>query len=114
MERVGFPTPAWSAPTRLDEAQEAARQMGYPVVLGRTHAGVERSAVRWPVQRTSFAIEFEPYRLAKGHTSVLAHDADVALPIVQRYHDLGRSMWSASPAVSMSMVPSSLSAIAAR
>ena len=27
--------------------------------------------------------------MPKATTSVLAHDADVALPIVQRYHDLG-------------------------
>src|SRR6185295_5825303 len=90
MERVGFPTPAWAAPTSLDEAQEAARQMGYPVVLKpRTHAGV--GTIRGSVARTpdELAIEFEPYRLAQGHTSVLAHDADVAMPIVQRYHDLG-------------------------
>ena len=90
MESVGFPTPAWAAPTSLDEAREAARQLGYPVVLKpRTHAGV--GTIRGSVARSAdeLAIEFEPYRLANGNTSVLAHDADVAMPIVQRYHDLG-------------------------
>ncbi len=90
MERVGFPTPAWAAPTSLEEAQEAARQMGYPVVLKpRTHAGV--GTIRGSVARSAdeLAVEFAPYGLDKGNTSVLAHEANVGMPIVQRYHDLG-------------------------
>jgi predicted ATP-grasp superfamily ATP-dependent carboligase len=90
MEGVGFPTPEWAAPTSLDEAHEAAERMGYPVVLKpRTHAGV--GTIRGSVARSpdELALDFEPYRLAKGNTSVLARDLDVALPIVQRYHDLG-------------------------
>jgi hypothetical protein len=65
--------------------------MGYPVVLKpRTHAGV--GTIRGSVARSpdELAIDFEPYRMAKGrHASVLARDTDVAMPIVQRYHDLG-------------------------
>jgi hypothetical protein len=90
MERVGFPTPAWAAPTSLEEAREAARQIGYPVVLKpRTHAGI--GTIRGSVARSpdELAVQFVPYELEKGSRAVVAHDADVTMPIVQRYHDLG-------------------------
>jgi D-aspartate ligase len=90
MDEIGFPTPAWATPSSLDEAQAAAQRIGYPVVLKpRTHAGI--GMFRGSVVRSDaeLAMCFERQALTAGHTTVLAHDADVGLPIVQRYHDLG-------------------------
>lgn len=89
MTATGFPTPDWAAPTSVDEASEAAQAIGYPVVLKpRTHAGV--GGHRGLVVRSAdeLAAAFGPYAL-RGASTVLAHDRHAALPIVQRYHELG-------------------------
>jgi predicted ATP-grasp superfamily ATP-dependent carboligase len=67
MVRVGFPTPRWATPSTVDEAVAAAEDVGYPVVLK----------------------PFSRFPLASGQSSVLAHDPDVGLPLVQHYHELG-------------------------
>ena len=90
MRRVGFPTPCWSTPTTLVEARSAAGKIGYPVVLKpRSHVGV--GATRGVVVRAADQLDraFVPYPLTAGHTAVLRHDADLALPMIQRYHELG-------------------------
>lgn len=90
MAEIGFPTPAWATPSSLAEARAVARDIGYPVVLKpRTHAGIGRSR-GWVVRSDAeLALRFERHALTAAHTSVLARDPDVGLPIVQRFHDLG-------------------------
>ena len=90
MANVGFPTPATAAPVTAAEAQASAAEIGYPVVLKpRSHAGI--GTTRGTVVRTpeALATRFRPYRIPEGSTSVTRHDPDLALPIVQRYHELG-------------------------
>jgi D-aspartate ligase len=90
MHRVGFPTPCWRTPTTLDEARAAADEIGFPVVLKpRSHVGV--GATRGIVVRAADQLEraFEAYPLTHGHTTVLRHDADLTMPVIQRYHELG-------------------------
>lgn len=90
MDEVGFPTPAWGTPSSLEEARTIARQLGYPVVLKpRTHAGIGMSRGSVVRSDAELAMRFERLALTQGHTAVLAHDVDVGLPILQRYHDLG-------------------------
>jgi D-aspartate ligase len=90
MGRVGFPTPCWRTPATLDEARSAADEIGYPIVLKpRSHVGV--GATRGVVVRTADQLEraFVPYPLTGGHSTVLRHDADLTMPLIQRYHELG-------------------------
>ena len=90
MERVGFPTPKWAVPSSRGEALAAAERIGYPVVVKpRTHVGVGNTrgaVVRSPDELAS---AFRPFRLRDGSITVVNQDPHVALPIVQRYHELG-------------------------
>jgi D-aspartate ligase len=87
---VGFPTPPWATPTNVAEACDAARDIGYPVVLKpRSHVGVGPIRGAVVTGAGQLARAFEPYPLADGHETVLAHDRDLALPVIQRYHELG-------------------------
>jgi predicted ATP-grasp superfamily ATP-dependent carboligase len=90
MSKIGFPTPCWRTPTTLAEARSAAEEIGYPVVLKpRSHVGV--GATRGTVVRAADQLDraFVPYSLTDDHTAVLSHDADLAWPLIQRYHELG-------------------------
>jgi predicted ATP-grasp superfamily ATP-dependent carboligase len=90
MEHVGFPTPPTATPVTVTEAQASAAEIGYPVVLKpRTHAGI--GTYRGTVARTpeDLAVGFRRYAIADGNTCVTRHDPDLALPILQRYHELG-------------------------
>jgi biotin carboxylase len=90
LQEVGFPTPPWATPTTLAETCDAAHDLGYPLVLKpRSHVGVGpiRGAVVTGADQLARA--FKPYRLTGGQEAVLVHDRDLALPLVQRYHELG-------------------------
>jgi D-aspartate ligase len=89
-EQAGFPVPPAAAPTTVDEALEAAEEIGYPVVLKpRSHAGV--GLRRGVVVGTADALvsTFRPWLIRPGNDTVLAVEPDVALPIVQHYYELG-------------------------
>ncbi len=48
LQNVGFPTPPWATPTTLDEACDAAHDIGYPLVLKpRSHVGVGSRRGAW-------------------------------------------------------------------
>lgn len=86
MAEAGFPTPPSAEPQSLDEADVAAAALGYPVVLKpRSHVGVglARGAVAHTPDELTEA--FRPYELVGGHASLGARNADVSLPILQRY-----------------------------
>lgn len=88
MANVGFPTPPTATPATPDEAQACAADIGFPVVLKpRSHAGL--GVYRGSVARTpaELARQFRPYAIGEGQMAVERHDPDLALPIVQHYHD---------------------------
>jgi predicted ATP-grasp superfamily ATP-dependent carboligase len=89
-ERIGFPVPPWATPADADEALIAADEIGYPVVLKpRSHAGVGLRRGVVVGSRDVLASTFRPWPIRPGNDSVLAVEPDVALPLVQRYYELG-------------------------
>lgn len=90
MARVGFPTPPSAIPTTAAEAALVAAELRYPVVLKpRTHAGV---GVRRGIvvnHAAGLASMFRAFDIGDGHTNVLNHDPDAAVPLVQHYYELG-------------------------
>jgi D-aspartate ligase len=90
MLAIGFPTPRWAAPRTLAEARCAADDIGYPLVLKpRSHVGIGANRGIVVCNTDELAQAFSPYPLTDGHTTVLRHDSDLALPLIQRYHELG-------------------------
>lgn len=90
MADAGFPAPAAGSPASLDEALQLAERLSYPVVMKpRSHAGV--GFARGIVARSAaeLAASFGRFPMTAGQDSVLAHDADVDVPMIQRYHQLG-------------------------
>lgn len=88
MERVGFPTPATTTPSCVEEALEDAEQIGYPVVLKpRSHVGIGRP--RGTVVRTPEALrqQFVAYDLWTKPSGVLDEEPDLALPVLQAFID---------------------------
>ena len=90
MARVGFPVPPSGAPLTVDEAVELAAELTYPVVLKpRSHAGIGLRRGLVVRNEADLVATFRRFPMATGQDAVLAHDADVTLPIVQHYHELG-------------------------
>ena len=90
MARIGFPSPLTRTPTSVAEALTMAEEISYPVVLKpRSHAGI--GVRRGVVVRSAADLEatFRPFPLAWGQDAVLAEDPDLALPLLQHYHELG-------------------------
>jgi predicted ATP-grasp superfamily ATP-dependent carboligase len=90
LDRVGFPSPQTRTPTSLAEALAMAEEITYPVVLKpRSHAGI--GLRRGVVVRTEQELRatFRRFPVAAGQESVLTEDPDVALPLLQHYHELG-------------------------
>ncbi len=81
LDTLGFPVPAWAAPTDLDQARAAASRLGYPLVVKpRSHVGVgiERGAVVHNEAELDSA--FAPL----GDSGRLgSHHADLELPMLQ-------------------------------
>jgi D-aspartate ligase len=87
---LGFPTPPWATPATVEEATAAAEEIGYPVVLKpRTHAGIGLRRGVVVADAATLARTFRPWPLRGGHDTVRQYDADVALPLLQRYYELG-------------------------
>jgi predicted ATP-grasp superfamily ATP-dependent carboligase len=87
---LGFPTPPWATPATVEEAAAAGDEIGYPVVLKpRTHAGIGLRRGVVVTDAAAMARTFRPWPLRAGHDTVRQYDADVALPLVQRYYELG-------------------------
>lgn len=90
MERIGFPVPAWAAPRTIDEALDAAAHLGYPLVAKpRSHVGV--GVARGAIVRSEEELRgaFVPYDIGEGHEVALRHDPDLALPLLQAFHEPG-------------------------
>jgi D-aspartate ligase len=88
--RVGFPGPPWSTPTDVAAALSAADEIGYPVVLKpRTHAGIGLRRGNVVGDAEALAATFRPWPVRPGNDGVLRYEPDLALPIVQRYYELG-------------------------
>lgn len=87
---AGFPTPTTFAPMTPDEAVTCATSLGYPVLLKpRSHVGV--GITRGIVVHSSEELRkaFVPFEIGQGHDTAFAIDADLALPLVQRYFKPG-------------------------
>ncbi len=87
MEAAAFRTPATAVPRSAAEAVLAAREMGYPVVMKpKSHLGV--GGTRGGVVRSDAELRlmYGPYDVGPGQGTVLAHDADLSLPMLQKYH----------------------------
>ena len=68
----------------------AADEIGYPLVLKpRTHVGVGPARGLVAETPAELAGAFVPYGLDQFQSIVLRHDPDLALPVLQRYHQLG-------------------------
>lgn len=85
LDELGFPTPAWAAPTNVDEAADAAGRIGYPVVLKpRSHVGV--GATRGAVAREERELRalWEPHPSGPGREAVFERHPGLDLPLVQQ------------------------------
>jgi predicted ATP-grasp superfamily ATP-dependent carboligase len=85
MEEIGFPIPAWSTPTSLDEALADAERIGYPVVLKpRSHVGVglERGSIAHDADE--LRDRFEPFSFGDDQSAARRHDAHLAYPLLQQ------------------------------
>jgi predicted ATP-grasp superfamily ATP-dependent carboligase len=91
MEQLGFPVPAWALVSDLAGAEAAAERIGYPVVLKpRGHAGVGLSRGKVVGTPAAMVAAFKPWWTSStDHETVLAIDPDIAVPLVQRYFELG-------------------------
>jgi len=87
MEAAGFPTPATAVPRSAEEAIVLARSIGYPVVMKpKSHLGV--GGARGGLVRSDAELleMYRPYEVGSGQDTVLAHDAGLSLPLLQKYH----------------------------
>jgi predicted ATP-grasp superfamily ATP-dependent carboligase len=88
--RLGFPIPPYSTPGDAAEALAWADETGYPVVLKpRTHAGIGLRRGVVIGHADALAASFRPWPLRPGNDAVQRYETDLALPIVQRYYELG-------------------------
>ena len=87
MEAAGFPTPDTALPRSIDDALAAARRMGYPVVLKpRSHLGVGLDRGGVIHSEAELIAAYSPYEIGPGQSAVLAHEKDLSLPLLQKYH----------------------------
>ena len=85
VEQLGFPTPEWGAPITVEDAVVVAESVGYPVVLKpRSHIGVGISRGVIAHDESELRAAFTPYELDRHQSSALAHDPDIAWPLVQK------------------------------
>jgi D-aspartate ligase len=88
--KIGFPAPPTATPLSLEEALEAADEIGYPIVLKpRSHVGVGTHRGLVVTNAEDLAVAFQPYELGDAHAAALNHAPDLSMPLVQRYHALG-------------------------
>ena len=84
VDDLGFPSPAWSAPTSVDEAIEAGERFNYPVILKpKSHVGI--GLARGAVARDEAAVRagFVPYEIVDPGNESIQSEPDLALPIMQ-------------------------------
>ncbi len=90
VERLGFPAPASGTPADVTEALAASEAIGYPVVLKpRSHAGIGLRRGTVVGSAEAMAATFRPWPVRSGNDTVLRYAPDLALPMVQRYYELG-------------------------
>ena len=84
------PRPPRRRRPRSPRPRRAQRRSGTRSCSSRapTPASARRGA-RWSRSAEDLATRFRPYRIPEGNTSVTRHDPDLALPILQRYFELG-------------------------
>src|SRR5262249_29551982 len=90
MRDIGFPTLPTAAPNSLEGALDAAKVIGYPVVLKpRSHVGV--GAHRGVLVPSESELErvYAPFMVGDAHESALRHVPDLSHPLVQRYVEMG-------------------------
>jgi hypothetical protein len=87
MAAAGFPTPHTALPRSINEALVAAKCLGYPVLLKpRSHLGVGLDRGGVIGSEAELIAAYEPYEIGPGQSAVLAHDKDLSLPLLQKYH----------------------------
>ena len=88
--RAGFPGPPCSTAGDVAEALAAADEIAYPVVLKpRTHAGIGLRRGNVVSHADALAATFRPWPVRPGNETVLRYEPDLALPLLQRYYELG-------------------------
>ncbi len=90
LAQCGFPTPPAGVPTSLPQALALADQLGYPVLLKpRSHVGIGTD--RGVVARTPHELRaaYRPSVSGLEQRTVRRHVPGLALPMLQRYYDLG-------------------------
>ncbi len=89
LDRVGFSTPATSAPTSVEDAVAFGNKVGYPLVSKpRTHvgAGLHRGEIYH--SEDELRAGFGPYDIGIGHSTALTHDPELAWPLLQELIDV--------------------------
>ncbi len=85
MEKVGFPVPAWALPGSLDQALDAAEEIGYPVVFKpRSHVGLGVGRGEVAADADQLRSVFGPWTLVDGADPALVQDPDLHYPIMQQ------------------------------
>jgi D-aspartate ligase len=90
LQRIGFPVPPSATPRNVGEALRTAAAIGYPVVLKpRSHVGVGLRRGVVVNDAETLATTYRPWPIRPGHDAVLQYEPDIALPLLQRYYELG-------------------------
>lgn len=85
MADIGFPTVEYRLPTSVDDACDAAEELGYPLILKpRSHVGVGLDRGGVVADRQELIEVFRPSTIGDGD-SALGRDPDLAWPMLQRY-----------------------------
>jgi predicted ATP-grasp superfamily ATP-dependent carboligase len=85
MEEIGFPVPAWSLPTTMEQALEAGERLGYPVVVKPcSHIGGGVSRGRVAANAAELESRFQPVPIRGDTTAVLTYDTGLATPMLQQ------------------------------
>ncbi len=86
MAVAGFPAAPSATPDTVERAVKEAETLGYPVILKpRSHVAVgpRRGDVAGTPEK--LAELFAPFAVAGCHSTALRHNADLPLPLLQRY-----------------------------
>lgn len=86
-DALGMPTPRSFTPESLDQALDAAKILGYPLMLKpRTHIGVG-TGPRGGIVRDEAALRqwFQPYSIRPGYEDVLAQHPGFRWPLLQEF-----------------------------